>query len=197
MQHAYYRRVARGASTNSEKLTGKGDLMQMKILSIAAALLLVAACATESTDDGQTAGGGQKSSSAAVSSGSTVSAPTPGSAEEFITVGDRVYFDLDKSEIRSSDASTLNDQAAWLKRYPNVTIVIEGHCDERGTREYNLALGERRANAVKEYLVSRGIPASRIDAISYGKERPAVLGSNESAWQQNRRGVSVIRGGTS
>ena len=171
--------------------------MQMKILSIAAALLLVAACATESTDDGQTAGGGQKSSSAAVSSGSTVSAPTPGSAEEFITVGDRVYFDLDKSEIRSSDASTLNDQAAWLKRYPNVTIVIEGHCDERGTREYNLALGERRANAVKEYLVSRGIPASRIDAISYGKERPAVLGSNESAWQQNRRGVSVIRGGTS
>jgi len=106
-------------------------------------------------------------------------------------------FDFDKSEIRSSDASTLNDQAAWLKRYPNVTIVVEGHCDERGTREYNLALGERRANAVKEYLASRGISANRIDTISYGKERPAVLGSNESAWQQNRRGVSVIRGGTS
>ena len=178
--------------------------MHMKILSIAAALLLVAACATEATDDGKTAGGGQaenKSSSSApsssVGSGSTVSAPAPGSAEEFITVGDRVYFDFDKSEIRSSDASTLNDQAAWLKRYPNVTIVIEGHCDERGTREYNLALGERRANAVKEYLVSRGISANRIDTISYGKERPAVLGSNESAWQQNRRGVSVIRGGAS
>ncbi len=186
---------------NSEKLTGKGDLMHMKTLSIAAALLLVAACATESTDDGKTAGSGQadnKSSSAAsVSSGSTVSAPAPGSAEEFITVGDRVYFDFDKSEIRSSDASTLNDQAAWLKKYPNVTIVIEGHCDERGTREYNLALGERRANAVKEYLASRGISVNRIDTISYGKERPAVLGSNESAWQQNRRGVSVIRGGTS
>ena len=148
-------------STNSEKLTGKGYHMHMKILSIAAALLLVAACATDSTEDGKTAGGGQadnKSSSAAsVSSGSTVSAPAPGSAEEFIAVGDRVFFDFDKSEIRSRDASTLNDQAAWLKRYPNVTIVVEGHCDERGTREYNLALGERRANAVKEYLASRGI----------------------------------------
>jgi len=174
--------------------------MHMKILSIAAALLLVAACATESIDGGKTAGGGQadnKSSSAAsVRSGSTVSAPAPGSAEEFIAVGDRVFFDFDKSEIRSRDASTLNDQAAWLKRYPNVTIVVEGHCDERGTREYNLALGERRANAVKEYLASRGVSANRIDTISYGKERPAVLGSNESAWQQNRRGVSVVRGGT-
>ena len=195
--HAYYRRVARGASTNSEKLTGKGNLMHMKILSIAAALLLVAACATDSTDDGKTAGGGQADNKSSVSSGSTVSAPAPGSAEEFIAVGDRVFFDFDKSEIRSSDASTLNDQAAWLKRYPNIKIVIEGHCDERGTREYNLALGERRANAVKEYLASRGISANRIDTISYGKERPAVLGSNESAWQQNRRGVSVIRGGTS
>ena len=177
--------------------------MHTKILSIAAALLLVAACATESTDEGNTVGGGKTSSTApsstasTVSSGSTVSAPAPGAAEEFITIGDRVYFDFDKSGIRSSDVSTLNDQAAWLKRYPNVTIVVEGHCDERGTREYNLALGERRANAVKEYLVGRGVSANRIDTISYGKERPAVLGSNDSVWQQNRRGVSVIKGGVS
>lgn len=175
--------------------------MPIKFLSIAAALLLVAACATESTDEGKTAGAGASKSNAA-SSGSTgsvssVSAPTAGSAEEFITIGDRVYFDFNKAEVRTSDAATLNDQAAWLKKYPSITIVVEGHCDERGTREYNLALGERRANAVKEYLVSRGISGNRVQTISYGKERPAVLGSNESAWQQNRRGVSIVKGGAS
>ena len=121
---------------------------------------------------------------------------TASSVEEFVTIGDRVYFDLDKAEIRDG-TSTLNDQAAWLKKYPNITIVVEGHADERGTREYNLALGERRANAVKEYLVSRGVSANRIETVSYGKERPAVLGSNNSAWAQNRRGVSVVRGGAS
>ena len=84
-----------------------------------------------------------------------------------------------------------------MKKYPSITIDVEGHCDERGTREYNLALGERRANAVKEYLLSRGISANRVQTISYGKERPAVLGSNESAWQQNRRGVSIVKGGAS
>jgi len=184
--------------------------MHMKILSIAAALLLVAACATESTDEGRTTGGGQAGGSSAAKpssgsgtvspgsgSGSTASAPAPGSADEFITVGDRVFFDFNMAEIRSGDASTLNEQATWLKRYPNVTIVVEGHCDERGTREYNLALGERRANAVKEYLVSRGVSPNRIDTISYGKERPAALGSTEPAWRQNRRGVSVVKGGAS
>lgn len=178
--------------------------MPIKFLSIAAALLLVAACATESTDEGNTSGAGgsqskpaSSASTGSVSSGSTVSAPAPGSAEEFITIGDRVHFDFNQAEIRASDAATLNDQAAWLKKYPNVTIVVEGHCDERGTREYNLALGERRANAVKEYLVSRGISGNRVQTISYGKERPAVLGSNESAWQQNRRGVSIVKGGAS
>jgi len=178
--------------------------MRLKILSIAAALLLVAACATDPEEQASSSGqgasqssGSSSSSTGSVGSGSTVSAPQAGSAEEFITIGDRVYFDFDKAEIRSDGSATLNDQAAWLKKYPNVTIVVEGHCDERGTREYNLALGERRANAVKEYLVSRGVSANRIETISYGKERPAVLGSNESAWQQNRRGVSVVRGGAS
>jgi peptidoglycan-associated lipoprotein len=172
--------------------------MPIKFLSIAAALLLVAACATESTDEGKTAGAGaSKIKAASSASGSTVSAPAAGSAEEFITIGDRVYFDFNKAEIRTSDAVTLNEQAAWLKKYPSITIVVEGHCDERGTREYNLALGERRANAVKEYMMSRGISTNRMQTISYGKERPAVLGSNESAWQQNRRGVSIVKGGTS
>ena len=178
---------------------GIGDLMRTKFLSIAAALLFVAACATDSEEQSSSSGQGASkstsSSASSSSSGSTVSAPAPGSSEEFITIGDSVYFNLDDSSIRSSDANTLNDQAAWLKKYPNTTIVVEGHCDERGTREYNLALGERRANAVKEYLVSRGVPASRIKTVSYGKERPAVIGSNESAWKQNRRGVSVVKGG--
>ena len=178
--------------------------MRMKILSIAAALLLVAACASEEKEVATSSGSGasqQKSassgSSTSVSGGSSVSAPAAGSAEEFITIGDRVYFDFNKAEIRTDGTSTLNDQAAWLKKYPNITIVIEGHADERGTREYNLALGERRANAVKEYLVSRGVSADRVETVSYGKERPAVLGSNDSAWSQNRRGVSVVRGGVS
>ena len=178
--------------------------MPIKFLSIAAALLLVAACATESTDEGKTAGAGgsettgaSSAPSSSVNTGSPVSAPLAGSAEEFVTIGDRVYFAFNKAEIRTADASMLNDQAAWLKKYPSITIVVEGHCDERGTREYNLALGERRANAVKEYLVSRGVSANRLQTISYGKERPAVLGSNESAWQQNRRGVSIVKGGAS
>ena len=176
----------------------------MKILSIAAALLLVAACASEEKEVATSSGSGASQqklgspvSSTSSSGGSSVSAPAAGSAEEFITIGDRVYFDFDKAEIRTDGTSTLNSQAVWLKKYPNITIVIEGHADERGTREYNLALGERRANAVKEYLVSRGVAVDRIETVSYGKERPAVLGSNDSAWSQNRRGVSVVRGGAS
>ena len=107
-------------------------------------------------------------------------------------MGDRVFFDFDKSDIKAEGQTVLSRQADWLKRYPNVTVTVEGHCDERGTREYNLALGERRANAVRRALVALGIPQNRIQTISYGKERPAVVGSNEAAWAQNRRGVTVI-----
>ncbi|WP_284126196.1 peptidoglycan-associated lipoprotein Pal [Parerythrobacter aestuarii] len=103
-----------------------------------------------------------------------------------------IYFDTDRYNIDSADAAALQTQAQYLSQYPNVTITIEGHCDERGTREYNLALGERRANAAKNYLVSLGIDASRISVVSYGKERPVALGSNEGAWAQNRRAVSVV-----
>jgi len=118
----------------------------------------------------------------------------PGSREDFMqsVQADRVLFDTDSSDIDSQARPILDSQAAWLAKYPNVRITIEGHCDERGTREYNLALGERRANSAKNYLASAGVDASRITTISYGKERPEALGSDESAWAQNRRAVTVI-----
>ena len=107
---------------------------------------------------------------------------------------DRVFFAFDSSAISLDAAEVLDTQVKWLKDHEEVKVVVQGYCDERGTREYNLALGERRANAVKQYLVSKGIAADRISVISYGKERPAVLGSNEAAWAQNRRAVTVVAG---
>lgn len=106
---------------------------------------------------------------------------------------DRVFFAFDSSAISADSAEILNTQVKWLKKHKNVNVIVQGYCDERGTREYNLALGERRANAVKQYLVSQGIAADRISTISYGKERPAVLGNNEAAWAQNRRAITVVR----
>ncbi len=103
-----------------------------------------------------------------------------------------IYFDTDRYNIDTSDAAALQTQAQYLARYPQISITIEGHCDERGTREYNLALGERRANAAKNYLVSLGVDTARIRTVSYGKERPVALGSNAQAWAQNRRAVSVV-----
>jgi peptidoglycan-associated lipoprotein len=119
----------------------------------------------------------------------------PGSQEDFMAAvgfdGDRIFFDTDRFNVDAADQATLQLQAQWLARYPNKRIVIEGHCDERGTRDYNLALGERRANAAKNYLASLGVDASRIQTVSYGKERPAAAGSNEQAWAQNRRAVTI------
>jgi len=130
----------------------------------------------------------------------TQAAPTssiiPGSAEDLrVNVGDTVHFDYDKYEVLEADRSVLQRQAAWLGKYPSVRVTIEGHCDERGTREYNLALGARRANAVKEYLVSLGVSSGRVETISYGKERPMCTESNESCYAQNRRGVTTITSG--
>lgn len=120
----------------------------------------------------------------------------PGSLQDFrVNVGDTVHFDYDKYDVRGGDRDILQRQATWLQKYPQVRVTIEGHCDERGTREYNLALGARRANAVKEYLVSVGVPSSRVDTISYGKERPTCTESDESCWAQNRRGVTTITSG--
>jgi peptidoglycan-associated lipoprotein len=117
----------------------------------------------------------------------------PGSQQDLqASAGDRVFFAFDRADISPEAQQTLARQADWLRRYPNVAVTIEGHCDERGTREYNLALGERRAQAVKNVLVATGIPASRISTISYGKERPAVVGSTEEAYAQNRRAVTTV-----
>jgi peptidoglycan-associated lipoprotein len=117
----------------------------------------------------------------------------PGSQQDLeASAGDRVFFAFDRSDITPEAQEILARQADWLRRYPNVAVTVEGHCDERGTREYNLALGERRAQAVKNVLVASGIPASRISTISYGKERPAVVGSSEEAYAQNRRAVTTV-----
>jgi peptidoglycan-associated lipoprotein len=120
----------------------------------------------------------------------------PGSREDFIRSvgleGDRVFFDTDQYDLDDRDRATLDTQAAWLGRYPTVRVTIEGHADERGTRDYNLALGDRRANAAKNYLAARGVSAGRMTVISYGKERPEDLGSDEGAWARNRRAVTVL-----
>lgn len=122
-----------------------------------------------------------------------VDGPAPGTQQDLVVnVGDRVFFGYDRSDLTAEGQGTLQMQADWLKQYPSVNVTIEGHADERGTREYNLALGERRAQAVKSYLVALGISPMRITTISYGKERPAVMGSNPAAWSQNRRGVTVV-----
>jgi peptidoglycan-associated lipoprotein len=117
----------------------------------------------------------------------------PGSQQDLeASAGDRVFFAFDRSDITPEAQEILARQADWLRRYPNVTVTIEGHCDERGTRVYNLALGERRAQAVKNDLAASGIPATRISTLSYGNERPAVVGSSEDAYAQNRRAVTTI-----
>ncbi|PZQ24525.1 MAG: peptidoglycan-associated lipoprotein Pal [Sphingopyxis macrogoltabida] len=120
----------------------------------------------------------------------------PGSQEDFIAnvSSDRIFFDFDQYNVDAEDQATLQSQAQWLQRNTAVRVTVEGHADERGTRDYNIALGERRANAAKNYLASLGIDPSRIQVISYGKERPAALGSNEEAYAQNRRAVTVVIG---
>ncbi|MES2035931.1 MAG: peptidoglycan-associated lipoprotein Pal [Pseudomonadota bacterium] len=130
------------------------------------------------------------------STGPVDSRVLPGSQQDFvINVGDFVYFDTDSYDVRADAGPILDAQAAWLMRYPGVQIRVEGNCDERGTREYNLALGARRANAVRDYLVSRGVPASRIATISWGKERPVDVGTGDDAWARNRNGHTVIVAG--
>ena len=128
--------------------------------------------------------------------GTPVGAVVPGSEQDFVVnIGDRVYFDLNMYQIRPEAFARLDAQAQWLQRYPQVTVRIEGNADERGTREYNLALAARRAESVRNYLVDRGIPAGRIDTISYGKERPIAEGSNEAAWARNRNAHTAIVSG--
>ena len=160
--------------------------MKLRFLSIFAAAALLAAC--ESAPE-QTATQTQAGTPAVTQP----KGPVAGSIEDFIAnVGDRVFFDFDKYGLRADAKATLDKQIAWLKKYPSFNLTVEGHADERGTREYNLALGDRRAQSVREYLLAQGVQASRLTTTTYGKERPEANGSNEAAWAKNRRSVSVI-----
>ena len=166
-------------------------LKAAKSVLVIAAVLLLAACSSAPAPATNAGGGSAPPPQTAVAPQGPGYAP--GSAEEFNqSVGAVVYFDFDKFDLSPEARAQLDKQAAWLKQYPNITVTVEGNCDERGTREYNLALGERRATSAKNYLVALGVDPNRIQTISYGKERPAVLGSDEAAWAQNRRDVTAI-----
>ena len=158
------------------------------------AVLLLAACTTK--PQAQNTPPPPAPPPAVVAAAPVTSSIIPGSAQDFrVNVGDTVHFAYNEYGVQDTDKGTLQKQATWLGRYPQVRITVEGHADERGTREYNLALGARRANAVKEFLVSLGVSNARVDTISYGKERPICTQSDESCWAQNRRGVTVVMNG--
>ncbi len=154
----------------------------VKSVAVLSAVFLLSACDTNPDAGGAGDGSGSNAS---------MNGGAGGYLDSERNVSDRVLFDLDSSQLTAEAQQTLEVQANWLKQNANVNITIEGHCDERGTREYNIALGERRATAAKKFLVGLGVSANRVSTISYGKERPAVAGSDESAWSQNRRAVTV------
>ena len=149
-----------------------------RLAAVLAAALTISACANRTGEDAQANAAGQA---------------TPGSQQDFVVnVGDRVFFETDSTDLTPQSRSTLDRQAQWLNQYSRVRFTIEGHADERGTREYNIALGARRAQAVRDYLTSRGIQAQRMRTISYGKERPVAVCNDISCWSQNRRAVTVL-----
>jgi peptidoglycan-associated lipoprotein len=157
-------------------------------LALTAAMTL-AACSSNKAADGANGAGG------AFGAGAGGSA-APGTAQDFVVnIGDRVFFETDSTDLTSTATGTLDKQAQWLSQYPRYQITVEGHADERGTREYNFALGARRAQVTRDYLAARGINASRIKTISYGKERPVAVCDDISCWSQNRRAVTVLGGG--
>lgn len=158
------------------------------ILATASLALALAACAKKAPEQLPPAPVDQNTATPPPPAG-----PVAGSQEDFIAsvIADTIHFDTDQSSVRDQDKQILQSQAQWLAKYPNKRITIEGHADERGTRDYNLALGERRANEAKNYLASLGVDPSRMSTISYGKERPIALGSDEASWAQNRRSVTI------
>jgi peptidoglycan-associated lipoprotein len=157
-------------------------MKKMTALALVSSLFMLAACDSMGLNSDGAGGSG------AAGTGQGVL----GQHSDGQNVSDRVFFAFDSSVLTAESQASLDRQSQWLKQYPSVNVVIEGHADERGTREYNLALGERRADAARNYLISSGIASSRVSTISYGKERPAVMGHDESAWSQNRRAVTVI-----
>lgn len=157
--------------------------MKKTVIALVSSLFVLAACESSSTDSGAAGGAGGANGTGTGILGQTSNGQS---------IGDRVFYDYDSAVLSNEGQAVVQGQAKWLSENANVNVVIEGHCDERGTREYNIALGERRAAAVKSQLVTLGVAASRISTISYGKERPAVMGSDESSYSQNRRGVTVI-----
>lgn len=157
--------------------------MNIKLLGAFAAVALLAACSN--TDQGATASTGTMAPAAGI---------VPGSQEDLVkNVGDRVFYDLNRSVVKTEGRATLDRQAAWLKQYGQNNVQVAGNCDERGTEAYNIALGQRRANAARDYLVAKGVAGSRITTISFGKDRPVALGSNEAAWAQNRNAITSVR----
>ena len=173
--------------------------MKKNTIKMAAILLattaLVAGCGKKKVEVLPPAAEGTESGETSTDPNAGAGQIAPGSQEDFLQqvgqFGDRILFDTDRFNVDVEDQATLQRQAQWLARYPSTRVTVEGHADERGTRDYNLALGERRANSAKNYLVSIGVDSSRIQTVSYGKERPSALGSDEQSWAQNRRAVTV------
>jgi peptidoglycan-associated lipoprotein len=171
--------------------------MFQRLLTICAVAFLFTACETASNVAGDSASGSSSSSATAAgstnsSASSSTTATQMSDAEKLAQVGNTVYFGFDSSELAGEAQATLDRQAAFLNVNPTMVVIIEGHADERGTREYNLALGDRRAVAVRDYLLAKGLNAARVRTVSYGKERPAVSGSNEESWAKNRRAATVL-----
>ena len=177
-----------GLITNSSKFSSYSVALPLALI------VAVAGCAKKQPLPNNAAQLGLNGSNTGGGAGSA----TPGSARDFtVNVGDRVFFTTDSTSLTVEARQTLDKQAAWLSRYPNYRITIEGHADERGTREYNLALGARRSSATRDYLASRGVSRGRINTISFGKERPVAVCNDISCWSQNRRAVTVLTGGNS
>lgn len=169
----------------------------MKMMTIAAACLALALGACASNDD-EAAGGGsaqaETTQNRQVAATNTAPQYAPGSQEELnATIGDRIFFETDRYDLNQEARATIGFWADWMKAHQNVSVTLQGHADERGTREYNLALGARRANSVKDYLATLGVAPNRMETVSFGKERPAVLGSNPEAWSRNRRTAMAVR----
>ncbi|MDR3524472.1 MAG: peptidoglycan-associated lipoprotein Pal [Acetobacteraceae bacterium] len=166
--------------------------MNVKILTAFAAVALLAACSDDTSSYG---GSGTGSAMGTGANGSANGAGGVAGSQDDLTanVGDRVYFDYDMSTLKGEGRATLDRQAAWLARYARVSVQVAGNCDERGTEEYNIAIGQRRASAARDYLVAKGVASARVTTISYGKDRPTALGSNEAAWAQNRNAITSVR----